>query len=421
MRILYLAGSAFPIRQARGIQIAHTVAALAERGHEIALVVGGMSGPDEEEAFAFYGLPAPPGVRLVRLPALRLLVPAGSRWNATASRLWTATHLAALRLGLPLVAAGEPFDVALARSLRVAHLAQTTPVVRSVPLVYEVHFLDSLNAVEVEGLASPRAQRWKRLERRVLDRALGVCAIASPARALLRERYQLSADKVAVIPDGTQPSPALSSPPREDDLVIYAGKLEAAKGVDVLIDALGLLPEVRLEIIGGLAPLGKADRDRERLARRAAEVGLGDRVHFTGPLSYPEVQRRLRRATAAAIPLRDTIEGRLFTSPLKAFDYMWSGTPIVASDLPSLRDVLAHEVNALLVPPEQPEALAAALRRLLGDATLRARLAARARDDVRGYTWQARAARLEAFLQTRLATEREGAAARGPLDGSARA
>ena len=58
---------------------------------------------------------------------------------------------------------------------------------------------------------------------------------------------------------------------------------------------------------------------------------------------------------------------RLFTSPLKLFDYMAAGVPIVASDLPALREVLRHEENALLARPGDPEAFALAVRRVLAD------------------------------------------------------
>jgi glycosyltransferase involved in cell wall biosynthesis len=70
----------------------------------------------------------------------------------------------------------------------------------------------------------------------------------------------------------------------------------------------------------------------------------------------------------------------------------------VASDLPALREVLTHEDTALLVPPGDPAALARALTRLADDPTLAASLAARARALAPGFTWSARAARLEAAL-----------------------
>jgi glycosyltransferase involved in cell wall biosynthesis len=89
-----------------------------------------------------------------------------------------------------------------------------------------------------------------------------------------------------------------------------------------------------------------------------------------------------------------------WTSPMKVFEYMASGRPIVISDLPVLREVLRPDVDALMVAPEDPDALIAALERLRDDPELGARLAASALERVRSeFTWELRARRiLERFV-----------------------
>jgi glycosyltransferase involved in cell wall biosynthesis len=77
---------------------------------------------------------------------------------------------------------------------------------------------------------------------------------------------------------------------------------------------------------------------------------------------------------------------------------MAAARPIVASDLPALREVLQDGDNALLVPPEDPAALARAIQRLAEDQPLAERLAAQAARDVRAYTWEARGRRIVDFL-----------------------
>ena len=88
---------------------------------------------------------------------------------------------------------------------------------------------------------------------------------------------------------------------------------------------------------------------------------------------------------------------REFNSPLKLFEYMASGRPIVASDLPSFREVLTDGRNAVLVEPGNPQALTAGIRRIKEDAALGERLARQALEDVRDYTWARRAERLDAL------------------------
>jgi len=87
-----------------------------------------------------------------------------------------------------------------------------------------------------------------------------------------------------------------------------------------------------------------------------------------------------------------------FTSPLKLFEYLAAGRPIVASRLPALEEVLVHEENALLVAPGDAAALAAAIDRVTRDPALALRLARRAFTDAERFTWARRAERLDAIL-----------------------
>jgi glycosyltransferase involved in cell wall biosynthesis len=93
----------------------------------------------------------------------------------------------------------------------------------------------------------------------------------------------------------------------------------------------------------------------------------------------------------------------LYTSPLKLFEYLTTGLPIVASDLPAIREVLTDGETALLVPPDNPQALASALTRLSGDPTLAAKLGASSLELGASYSWEARAAKLETALAAALA------------------
>jgi len=87
-----------------------------------------------------------------------------------------------------------------------------------------------------------------------------------------------------------------------------------------------------------------------------------------------------------------------FTSPLKLFEYMAAGVPIVASDLPSTREILTPEVNAVLVPPNNPQALAAGIQRVLEDRDLANRIAQNALEDVMQFSWKKRAEKIIIFL-----------------------
>ena len=170
----------------------------------------------------------------------------------------------------------------------------------------------------------------------------------------------------------------------------YAGQLYAHKGVDLLLEALADLPEAELLIIGGLPN----DPQRSRLERLGEKLGVADRIRVTGPQPYARVPELLTEADVALLPLAEGIVARCFTSPLKLFDYLAAGMPIVAVDYPTIREILRDGENCLLVPPNDPAALAAAIRRLLTDRVLASRLGHQARLDAANYTWDRRAERV---------------------------
>lgn len=206
----------------------------------------------------------------------------------------------------------------------------------------------------------------------------------------------IEARRVLVAHDGFEPQRFAELParpaaraalalPEQGPLVVYTGGLLAWKGVDVLVDAARALPDVRFLIAGGM------DADVARLRARAAGAA---NVRVDGFQPPTRVALYLAAADVGVVPNRagPAISAR-YTSPLKVFEAMAAGLALVVSDLPSLRDVLRDD-EALFVPPEDPGALARALRALLDDDELRAalgrRLGARAAD----HTWDARAARV---------------------------
>jgi glycosyltransferase involved in cell wall biosynthesis len=164
--------------------------------------------------------------------------------------------------------------------------------------------------------------------------------------------------------------------------------------VDVFVRALALAPGLRGLIVGGHP--GEADLARvERIAR---EAGVTDRLTITGLVPPRDVTRYLAQADVLVLPNTPSAISERYTSPLKLFEYLTLGKPVAASDLPSIREILTHDVDALLVPPGDAPALAAALIRVTEDAALAGRLGAAALALSADYTWDRRAERLEAAL-----------------------
>ncbi len=203
---------------------------------------------------------------------------------------------------------------------------------------------------------------------------------------------------MAVVPDGARLAAARTftwaGPRSERPIVAYAGHLYPWKGVDVLIEALALVPEVAGRIVGG----HPRESDLARLTALAAARGLTSRVAFTGLLPPQDVAGALDDADILVLPNTATEVSARYTSPLKLFEYLAAGRPIVASRLPALAEVLEDGVNALLVTPGDPQALADAIRQLAADPALARRLAERAFGDAGQYSWARRAERIDVVL-----------------------
>jgi glycosyltransferase involved in cell wall biosynthesis len=143
------------------------------------------------------------------------------------------------------------------------------------------------------------------------------------------------------------------------------GRLDRQKGFDVLIDALALLEGVTGVVVGEGA-------ERAALMRRAEEAGVADRLILTGWIST--VANLLRGFDLFVLASRN--EGL----PLVVLEAMEAGLAVVATDVGGVAEAVAAEETGLLVPPEDPPALAAAIRRLLDDQELRRRMGRRGRE-----------------------------------------
>ncbi len=170
--------------------------------------------------------------------------------------------------------------------------------------------------------------------------------------------------------------------PAHDGSVVFLGRLLPHKGVHHLLAALP--PGTPLHLLGS-AP------DAAYLAR-LRRLAAGRDVRFELELPDPEVVTRLQRAMALVHPTPTAPNGdagahELFG--LALVEAMACGCPVVASDAASLPEIVEHEVSGLLVPPNEPAAIAAALARLRGDPGLWRRLSAGARKRVEErFTWE---------------------------------
>lgn len=229
-------------------------------------------------------------------------------------------------------------------------------------------------------IAKPRPALWlyravfRRLERHV-ERMI-VSSDAYLRSSLVLTRYR---EKCVVISFGIDPA-SFALRDRELEIVerlaqehgrplaLFLGVLRPYKGLQILLQAM-------TKVRGRLLIAGRGPH-RARLEARAHQLGVADRVTFVGEVS--ETQRRLllHACDVFVLPSLDRSE----SFGIAQLEAMACGKPVVSSDLPTgVRVVNRHERTGLLVPPGDPDALADALNRLLGDEALRTALGQAAR------------------------------------------
>jgi glycosyltransferase involved in cell wall biosynthesis len=186
-------------------------------------------------------------------------------------------------------------------------------------------------------------------------------------------------------------------------MACYVGQLTTMsmdKGLGTVIQAFGKCDERRPGWGGHLLIVGGPAAAVEALRADWLRLGLPpEAFHAAGQVAAADVPLYLAAADVCLMPQPWTQFFAYYTSPLKLFEYMAAGRPILASDLPSFREVLAEGENALFVPPSDPDALAGALLRLSADTGLQARMGEKNREEIERYTWQARARRISAALE----------------------
>jgi len=232
----------------------------------------------------------------------------------------------------------------------------------------------------------PRAELLRRWRTFTTRRAIHVFCPSEFVRAIVLT-WGIPPDRVSVLPNAAPPVPAL--PAREElrrslgidgPTLAFAGRLTRAKALEVAFAAVDELEDVSLLVAG----------DGEE--REALEALAGPRVRFLGLLPRERVLEVL--AAADAVVLSSSWEN----FPHALVEALAVGSPVVATRVGGVPEIVEDEVNGLLVPPGDPAALAAAVRRFFADEELRVRLTAGAAPSARRFSLESVIDRLEQTL-----------------------
>lgn len=257
--------------------------------------------------------------------------------------------------------------------------------------------------VETEALASRitstnfyknRALSWCKKLMGKVDHAF---TVSDTLRQKVVAAWGGASEKIAVIPNGADTDKfhprcerlGLRTKLRlkhDAKVVTFVGALGPWHGVQFLVEAAPLIvqniPKAHIWIVGGAK-----EYDTDYLHDLIQDPEVKKRLHFLGSRPSDEIPKILVESDVAVAPYPKFDMG---FSPLKIFEYMAAGVPIVSSDLPSIREILTDSQTALLVEPENTVKLAEAIFRVLESPTLSNKLSQRARYIVeKSYSWEA--------------------------------
>jgi len=358
--------------KANDILIMRTCHALARNGHNVNLVTGRpFEGGD---IYDYYGIKASSRLNIIKVPMLR-----GKPFS------WHFIYNLFCLFKLIELKRSNMADIVYLRELKLARFLLRFKKVIGLPFAIEVHDLKIKKFYEFLPKRNP-------MEQYVFKNVDGIIVLLNVFGDILKETYDINNIPLVKIPLASDRFP-FSYKLSDKKMICYIGQLYPAQGIELMLESLTYLPDASLSIIGG------NDRDLHRLKRIAADKGLSDRTLFHGFVKPQHVFERAKDADVMVICAVNKGKRR-YSAHAKLYEYMAMGKPIVAFDIPSIREETINMKNVLLAKPDDPKDLATKIAMVLNNKELAEALAFNAYQTAEDYTWEKRANRLADFFKS---------------------
>lgn len=263
-----------------------------------------------------------------------------------------------------------------------------------VPLVSTFH---TLARVKAEG-GDPESARRELAEASIIGCSDAICVSCDEEEEQFRRLYGDPPGRMEIVAPGVEHAFFTPGDQRgarhalgigDGPMILFVGRLQPLKGVDVAVRALAALgrSDASLYVVGGSSGT-EGDSYVDGVHRLIDDLGLRSRVHFVPPQAHHILSTYYRAADAVWVPSRSESFG------LVALEAAACGVPVVANAVGGLVSLVEHERTGFLVPGRDPEMFARHTAELLGDPDLRTRMSVAAAERGRRYTWSFAAARL---------------------------
>ena len=327
-------------------------------------------------------------------------------------------HEFTAKLDEHVAAEGRAYDLIHAHYWLSASVARSLASRWSVRRIQMFHTLGLVKREVMDEDVDGESDVRVTIERQAVRESAALVAASEIELAELRDLYGADPASVHIIPCGVDPNvfrPLRQADAREklgrdqcERIVLFVGRIEQIKGIDVLLRALGLLlgrrPDLRsdvcLLIVGGALDAQDDESETEKiqeLRRLVHQHRMEANVNFVGSLDQVTLALYYAAADVCAVPSLTESFG------LVALESMACGTPVVGTRVGGLQTLIEDGESGLLVPAGDAQALAGAIERVLTDHRLRMHLAHGARDRAERFTWQSVGEKIAALYDTVLA------------------
>jgi glycosyltransferase involved in cell wall biosynthesis len=373
MHVLYTAFDLVPNPKGAGTHIMHFLQGLVNAGHTVQLITPGDGQLPAIDTYA--------GASVIRVPPppdRNFLAHAITFGDAVMDHVATAPH----------------YDVVHYRSIWSGLALAQHKAQYGYRTLFEVNGLPS-----IELKYHYPALRGSELLQKIREQELAALALSDAiicpsavTRAFLMS-LEVPRDQITVIPNGVNPAEfaATPLPDRNGDVptILYIGTLADWQGLELLLEA---MPHLIAQRPAHLRIIGRGrQRQRKQLQKRIRKLGLEEFVTLDAAVPHHAVPSVIAAVDVCVAPLalndRNVTQG---CCPIKVIEYMACARPIIAANLPVVRELVREDVDALLFAPDDADDLARQIGRVLDDAALAEKLATSAAERARSkLTWHA--------------------------------
>jgi len=374
MKLIYIDAARLPTEKAHGYQICKMCEEFSSAGLEVVLWVPSRDNEIKQNIYGYYGLKN--NFKIVKLIS----------WNFLKIRKISVKFEYWLR------------NYIFFFSLLFKNVERDALVYTRIP---EIAFIYNLkgNRVIFESHSWPESKQ--NIFKFLTSKSKLIIAITKALKNVFVENY-FPENKILVAPDGVDfekfdlvilkdEARRKINLPNDKKIILYTGHLYGWKGAQILADASEFLSNNELIIF-----VGGTDMDLVEFRKRNQDK---KNILIVGQKKYSEMPFYMKAADILILPNSGKEDiSHFYTSPLKLFEYMASRTPVIASDLPSIREILS-EKNCLFFKPDDPDDLAKKIEILLNSEEIAAEIAEQAYEDAKNYTWEKRAINIINFIK----------------------